>query len=250
MSALFEPTPQMYDALIDWPKRLAAETPLYRRLFEAVGARRVLDAACGSGRHAALFHAWGLEVEGADASGAMIEHCRRQHGVGDRLRWVVRAFEDRPTPEGQFDAVICVGNSLALAADHAAVARGLAALLSAVRPGGRVLVQVVNLWRLQPGPTHWQRILRVDVGGRDMFLLKGMHRCGETGFVEFLALEPGPGHEFRSTVNEGRFLGLTADELHQAAIGAGGRVIETLGSVQGDPYDPGTSPDLIIIATR
>jgi hypothetical protein len=38
-----------YDRFVDWPGRLAAELPFIERQLRAVGARRVLDAACGTG---------------------------------------------------------------------------------------------------------------------------------------------------------------------------------------------------------
>jgi SAM-dependent methyltransferase len=53
--SVFEDRPELYDALVDWSKRLAREEPFFRAVFEQVAARRVLDAACGTGRHAALF---------------------------------------------------------------------------------------------------------------------------------------------------------------------------------------------------
>ena len=43
----------VYEAMIDWPKRLAGEGPFYRRLFGRHGVRSVIDVACGTGRHAA-----------------------------------------------------------------------------------------------------------------------------------------------------------------------------------------------------
>ena len=55
---LFADLTDVYEAMVDWPKRLANEEPFYRRLFARIGARRVLDAACGTGHHASMFHAW------------------------------------------------------------------------------------------------------------------------------------------------------------------------------------------------
>ena len=70
----------VYEAMIDWPKRLAAEEPFYRRWFQQAGVKRVVDVACGTGHHAAMFHGWGLDVEGADLSPAMIERARAGFG--------------------------------------------------------------------------------------------------------------------------------------------------------------------------
>ena len=70
MANLFQDLTDVYEAMIDWPKRLAREEPFYRRWFERCGARSVLDVACGTGHHGAMFHRWGLRVEGADLSAA------------------------------------------------------------------------------------------------------------------------------------------------------------------------------------
>jgi hypothetical protein len=63
-----------------------------------------------------MFHSWGLEVEGADVSPAMIARCRQQFGEPGTLRWTVRGFEE-PAPAA-VDAVVCLGNSLALAGNR------------------------------------------------------------------------------------------------------------------------------------
>ena len=112
-----------YDRFVNWPNRLAFELPFLEQRLQASGARRVLDAACGTGRHAVLFHQWGLEVEGADVSPAMIDRCRRAHGEPPGLRWVERSFTQPADPPGRFDAVVCVGNSLALADSLPSAAR-------------------------------------------------------------------------------------------------------------------------------
>ena len=136
---VFDESPEVFDAMIDWPKRLANEGPFYRRLFDRIGAKRVLDVACGTGAHAAMFSGWGLEVEGADASPVMLEIARQRHGESERLRWVQRRFE-QPVPAAPFDAAICVGNSLALAADEPTALQAIRQMLRAVRPGGAAVV--------------------------------------------------------------------------------------------------------------
>ena len=76
----FDDLTDVYEAMIDWPKRLNAETPFFRRLFEQHNVKRVADVACGTGRHAAMYHSWGLEVEGS--IGHQPEHDRaRQRDI-------------------------------------------------------------------------------------------------------------------------------------------------------------------------
>ena len=110
----FNQLADIYESMIDWPNRLAAEGPFYRRWFEEIGVNRVVDAACGTGHHAAMFHDWGLEVEGADLSPRMIDKAKAAFGEPAGLRWAVRGFGDPIPAAGSWDAVVCVGNSLAL----------------------------------------------------------------------------------------------------------------------------------------
>ena len=44
----FDDLTDVYEALIDWPKRLAHEGTFYRQRFERAGVHSVLDAACGT----------------------------------------------------------------------------------------------------------------------------------------------------------------------------------------------------------
>jgi SAM-dependent methyltransferase len=245
----FELDPETYDALVDWPKRLANEEPFYRRRFEEVGAHRVLDAACGTGRHVAWFHSWGLFAEGADLEPAMVAYCRGKWGPAPSLNWVVRPFTDA-APSADFDAVVCMGNSLALSPDVDTAAHAVRALLASLRPGGVCITQVVNLWRLPDGPTHWQKCARLALpAGGERILLKGMHRAGEFGHVDFVDLRLS-GREFTSATHAARFLGLRDAALEAAVRAGGGCEARFYGSFQETPYDPRSSPDLIMVCRR
>lgn len=238
---------EVYDALVDWSKRLAREEPFYRRVFEEVGAKRVLDAACGSGRHAAMFHAWGLRVEGADLSPEMIELARRRVGEPPGLHWVVRGF-DQPVESGPFDAAVCVGNSLALAPDRKTAAEAVRQLLAAVRPGGAVVVHLLNLWRLPDGPSVWQKIRWMEVEGRKLLLVKGVHRCGAGGFVDLVVVPADA--ESPPHTESAPLLGIEAAELEQMARDAGAAAISVHGDYHRTPYDRRKSSDIILLARK
>jgi glycine/sarcosine N-methyltransferase len=236
----------VYEAMIDWPKRLANEEPFYRRLFARLAAQRVLDAACGTGRHAAMFHGWSLRVEGADVSPAMIARARGLFGEPEGLRWVVRGFDQPVETQEPFDAAICVGNSLSLAPDMVAVRAAIHELLAAVRPGGILVVQALNLWRLADGFCLWQKCQRATLTAGEFLILKGVHRGGPRGFVD-LVLTESPGGSLKHSESVA-FLGLEATELGQMALQSGAKQIEFFGSYQGDPYNRQESPDLIMVA--
>jgi SAM-dependent methyltransferase len=244
-SSLFQDRTDVYEALVDWPKRLAHEEPFYRRWFTEAGVKSLLDAACGTGHHAAMFHDWGLTVEGADISSAMIERARRIFGELDGLRWVIRGFQEPVLRENPFDTVLCVGNSLALAPDEATAQTALRQMLSAIRPGGLLIVHVLNLWRLPDGPCVWQKCKTATLSTGDVLLLKGVHRAGDRGFVELVAINPQDG---KLLCEESvPFLGFEAEALAADAQRAGAGNILFFGGYEGQSYNRQKSADLISV---
>jgi len=260
----FQDLTAVYDLLVDWPKRLAREEPFYRRLFERIGARRVADVACGTGRHAAMFHSWGLSVEGSDVDPKMIELARAKSRSGKGsdplglrgltplrtggLRFVVRGFEEPIRAAEPFDVALCVGNSLALAPDAATAARAVREMLAAVRDGGAVVVHVLNLWRLPDGPCVWQKCLRAALAQGDVLIAKGVHRSGTRGYVDLIVAPVDAPEQVHS--ESVPLLGIEAAELSRMAAEAGASDVQLFGGYDEKPYEPLESTDLILVATR
>ncbi|MCL2648927.1 MAG: class I SAM-dependent methyltransferase [Phycisphaerales bacterium] len=246
---MFEQFVEAYEAIIDWPRRLANETPFYKRLFAQAGVKRVLDAACGTGHHAAMFHEWGMAVEAADVAEAMIVQARERFGTPVGLEWVVRGFDVPWVGEkkAMFDAVICVGNSLALAGDRAVVGKTLDNMLAVLRTGGVAVVQVLNVQALPEGAVQWQKSKLVTLKGSPQVVVKGVHRVGSDGYVELLVIDPATG---KMQADSARFLGLSALELEEMARLAGATSVQFYGSYQDAAYCETTSTDLILVATR
>jgi SAM-dependent methyltransferase len=244
----FDDFTDVYEAMIDWDRRLGNEGPFYRRLFEGHGVQTVLDAACGTGRHAALFHSWGLRVEGADISPNMIDRARARFGEPPGLRWAVRGFDQPVQPAEPFDAVICAGNSLALAPDMATVDRAVHAMLAALRPQGVAVFHLLNLWRLSDGPCRWQKCRRVTLDGTDMLIVKGIHRAGSGGYVDLVVAPLDDTSEMRT--DSAALLGIEADELERMTRRAGASRAGLLGGYHDEAYDREQSADLILVAEK
>lgn len=246
---VFDELAEVYEAMIHWPKRLANEGPFFRQLFEQYGVRRVADVACGTGQHAAMFHSWGLEVQGSDLSPEMIARARAALGEPPGLRWVVQGFDQPAGPADSFDGVICVGNSLALAPNVAAADAALACMFAAARPGGLIIVHVLNLWKLPDGPCVWQKALNVDLAEGRTLVLKGVHRCGEKGYVELVLMRQGedaPSWQSHSAP----FLGMAREHLEATARAHHAAEVSFFGNHQRQPYDAGRSTDLIMAAVK
>jgi SAM-dependent methyltransferase len=238
---------QVYESLVDWPKRLANEGSFFRRQFDEAGVRSVLDAACGTGHHAAMFHGWGLSVEGADISPAMIEHCRNRWGSSGRLQWAVRSFDSQPHQARRFDAVVCLGNSLALVGDARAARAALAAMFGWVSPGGVLVAQVVNLWRLPDGPTQW-KCVRPASGEESRVFLKGMHRSGSTGYVDLIDVSLGKGAKVN--IETPAFIGLEAADLAATLESNGATAIRAFGGYDESPHVRTSSADILVTCQR
>jgi glycine/sarcosine N-methyltransferase len=143
----------MFDVMTDWDARLASEGPFLKSVLEAVGARRVLDAACGSGGHALWLARQGYGVAGADVSPVMIALARQKAAAAEiDASFVVGDLADLRAPAA-YDAVLCLGNSLPhllTQDDLVAALRGMAGVL---RPGGILVLQNLNYdlrWQKQP----------------------------------------------------------------------------------------------------
>lgn len=251
--AVFDELVDAYEAMIDWRKRLAFEEPFWRQLVERTGAKRVLDTACGTGHHGAMFHEWGLSVEAADVSPAMIARCRTLWGEKQGLMWVLRSFE-QPATEG-FDLALCVGNSLALAGSREGMGRAVGAMLGSVKPGGVLVVQVANLWRMAEGKILWQKCKRTRLGAkgsgeqREVLIHKGMHRWGTLGYVELLVTEAMAAEPAMKSESV-RFWGVERAELEQMAWAGGAQWVETYGDYQKGAYEAEKSTDLLLVTGR
>ena len=112
---------------------IEAESPVLARLFDGLGDRTgvALDAACGTGRHAANLAARGWEVIGVDRTPAMLDVARSNFGA-DFRRGELSAL---PIDDASVDLVVC---SLALThvEDLTPVFAEFARVL---RPGGTLI---------------------------------------------------------------------------------------------------------------
>ncbi len=121
------------------PARTAAEIAWLRRRLPLPAYRRVLDVACGPGRHALPLAAQGYHVTGIDQDAVAISAARRQAPANAVFR--VGDMRDLTALPGPFDAVLCLWQSFGYfaAPTNAAVLGGLAAGL---RPGGRLILDI------------------------------------------------------------------------------------------------------------
>ena len=142
----FDDLAEVYDLMVNWEARLAREAPFFDRLFAEHGVKFIIDAACGTGRHAVHFAQRGLQVIGTDLSGAMIRQARRfarERGV--KVPFLSLAFDRLGARfNGQADGVVCLGNSLAACGSASAARTAMRNFARSLRPGGLVVIQILD----------------------------------------------------------------------------------------------------------
>ena len=156
------------DALLEPDGAVAA----FAAVRDALPPRaRVLDCACGTGQLAVGLALQGFTVTASDASSGMVARTRAlaaHHGAA-----VAAEVRDWEELAGEFDAVLCVGNSLVHAAGRAARRRALAAMARVLAPGGLLAVTSRNWARERAGGSRLDVAERmVRRGGRDGLVVR------------------------------------------------------------------------------
>jgi len=102
-----------WDELIDWERRAKNEGDFFIRTLKDHGAQKVLDVATGTGFHSVRLLTEGFDVTSADGSPQMLakafENAKR-HGFILNACCADWRFLNRDV-HGEFDAIICLGNS-------------------------------------------------------------------------------------------------------------------------------------------
>ncbi len=125
-------------------ERTAAEVEGIVSLLGLDAGARILDVACGHGRHAIPLARRGFEVTGYDLSEVFLERARADaEAQGAKGRWIQGDMRELPF-EGEFDAVINVFTAFGYFEDPEDDVRTLRRIRAALVPGGRFLLETLH----------------------------------------------------------------------------------------------------------
>jgi SAM-dependent methyltransferase len=116
-----------------------AEVDFLEKALRLTPGAKVLDLACGGGRHALELAARGYRVTGVDLSPEFLAVARQRAAERQlSVMWEERPIQDLPWRE-EFDGAYCLGNSMG-GLDDEDVAAFFQGVARALRPGGRFAV--------------------------------------------------------------------------------------------------------------
>jgi SAM-dependent methyltransferase len=210
VTAVFGKSAAVYDALSEHKDYIAASSEIDRLIRELKpDARRLLDLACGTGRHVEALQAR-YEVEGLDNSPDMLEIARaRCPDVSFHLADLV----DFTLPR-RFDVICCLFGSIGYARTIENLGRSIACIARHLNPGG---VAIVERW-VTPDEFIEDR-LTLDTVRQSNFAVARMYisrRAGELSVFdsEYLVGTPAGVSHFA----ERHELGLFTEEQYRAAF--------------------------------
>lgn len=247
---LYDRFSESYDVMVDWKERLEREEPFFRSLFERVGARRVLDVGCATGGHVLCFADMGLEAVGVDPSLEMVRRAEARAGGRPRVRFLQAGFgELAKRVGGVFDVVTCLGNTLPHATTRPRLDRALADMAAVLRPGGLLAIQQLNYDRIL---AERRRFLGVSSGIRDgieHLFFRFYDFDGENLTFNVVTFKKDAGR-WGFQVDSTPLRAIRWAELSEALSGAGFGSVEWYGGYDRSAFDPSSSNDLVVVATR
>jgi SAM-dependent methyltransferase len=129
-----------------WTDRTEAEVERAMRMLRPQGGERVLDLACGSGRHALELKRHGFEVVGADISPELLEIARRDAAKEGLEVEFVEADLRELKFDAEFDIVLSLNDgAIGYLETEAENLRAFEVISSSLKPGGRHLMQLPNV---------------------------------------------------------------------------------------------------------
>jgi glycine/sarcosine N-methyltransferase len=253
-----------YDRFVDWEARLAREAPLFRRVFTEVGAHTVLDVGCGTGQHALMFAGWGLAVTGVDPDPSMLAQAAANAdaaaetvaAAGGSVRFVEGGFgELEELGLGPADALTCTGNALPHVAGLAGLSVALSDFAAVLRPGGVVVLHLLNHDRLLSKRIRAIAPVVRDAEDGTWVFLRVIDYADEGIRLDFVTLQrPGgwTGASEWRTLSSHRALHtpLPSSVLEGALEAAGFDEVVLLGDHAGRQLDPGADESVIVVARR
>lgn len=242
-----------YDLQVNWPRRLGREFPFYHRIFQEHQARRIVDWACGSGRHAIYLTQQGYEVTGVDISPDMLELAQENAAKeGVMVNWVETDLCDlgeELDDLSPFDGAICVGNSLSVLDREERLSKAFSHIYRELRGGGVFIAQILNYELFPAQGIKYDTPRAAIYEGQEMLFLKFFDMRQGRITANFLNFQR-EGEGWNLEVETSPLYPWKKPQVESALAQAGFGTVTFYGDHQFSAFDPQKSHDLIWVAEK
>lgn len=159
-------------------------------LWEKLGLQpgmNICDLTCGPGLYAVELAKQGCTVTGVDFGPAAVAYARalaQQAGVAARCVIIEQDVREVTLPEASFDAVLLIYGQLAVFPKQEA-AQLLAKAASVLKPGGRLIIELLNQERVDKTSSNWWFTDNTGLWGDGPFLHLGERFWDETAQLSY-----------------------------------------------------------------
>jgi ubiquinone/menaquinone biosynthesis C-methylase UbiE len=243
----YDKVAEFYDDMTRFEERIRQEKRIVKSLVERYGLKSVVDAACGSGLHAVLLAGLGVKVVGVDISDSMLATAgKNAEASGLKIKWVHAPMQNLDKHiSGGHDGLFCLGNSLPHLLTRSDLYEALKSFHNLIRPGGLLLIQLLN----------YDRILATKER------IVGIHRTESTEYIRFydfydkyvhfnLLTVRRAGKGFSHSLASTPLYPYVSQELLRALTASRFTGIECYGSLELDAFDREKSQNLVIACKR
>ncbi|HEY4613016.1 MAG TPA: methyltransferase domain-containing protein [Bacteroidota bacterium] len=245
IESFYDALAQNYDEMTGFRKRFIQEKPFFRLLVEKYRITTALDAGCGTGFHALLLAQLGIRVTAIDISPEMIQ-CAVRHARELKLSVEFRraGFETRVDGK-QFDAVFCLGNSLAHLLTLERLNTALQNFSRMLQPRGILFLQNLNYDRIL---ARKERVQSTKESNGKTFI-RFYDYTDERILFNLLTLEK------VNTTIEQKLQSVELRPLRQAELASllresGFDDIKSYGGISMEEFHPASSKDLVMLARK
>lgn len=203
-------------------------------LLELSPGARLLDAGCGLGRFTSALLERGIDAVGVDISGEAIAEAERRY-PGPTYR-VLDLLQPLPPELGSFDALVSLCSSYGYGATEAEDQAMLRAFYAALRPGGKMAMELSDLERSRYRLKTDEGVVERETNG-----------VKETLDVDFSTGMLHVHYELDGEAMDSHIRMYEAEDLEQMAIEAGFRDVQRYGDFAKSPKRP--EDRLVLVAT-
>jgi glycine/sarcosine N-methyltransferase len=236
-----------YDEMTGFPDRFNKERSFFTSLIQRDNIQTVLDAGCGTGFHSLLLAQLGVDVTGVDISAEMLRELKSHaRAMNQKIKTKNCKFSDiRKELDTTFDAVICMGNSLAHLLSIGELQRSVRNFFEILNPGGILVVQILNYERILK---QKQRIVNIKESGDKMFV-RFYDFLPRNIIFNILTIDKRVSmhtHRLQSV----ELCPIREREIRTILRSVGFTSLQVFGNIQRDPFVSSSSSDLITITKK